>query len=908
MRKATKFCLAAILLFLSVYVHAGCPTLDSSRINNGTSAAICLPGIVNLSVYSNILPSGGKVEWFYSNTPNFDPRLGQGSFFSLVNLPTIPVVRCPNRCPDLLSIFINACGPSLDEPYNEFVVLKSGEGFLSTDFQLDFAPQNNTLSTPPYSNNDVNIGSNPCGFRTPDASLINSLRVGLCNNTNLFPVTPGDYLPPDALVVFFTSDSVKYNYDLSTLCESGLDLYVMQSSCTRNAGAFTNSRGNDTRTSTFSLLNCNQCTESITYKRNDLAGNEGEFTISGGQILQNVTTPCSAPPYDKFEKLEKISVNVNLTDLNLCDQTIYIRPIITPALSACTGNIGEAVSLTIQCSGLVVNTPNDSICSGEQAIINVPGTGNVSWTVNASSNVQGAAAGSFSGNGSINQVLTLTNSSPGRVIYNITATGGSCGNGTVSDTIDVLTTLSPQITGTLIACGAPSTVLSVSGSFSKYLWSTGATTPTITVTSSDKYWVRVDNGNSCFGYDTVNVVLGNGVKPQITGPTTLCQGDSATLDAGSGFDKYTWTGNLTSQVIVVKSPGTYVVKVSASGCEGADTIVITGINAPTLSSNVVTPSCFGDKNGSIILSTTPVGSYVVNWSDGATGLSRNNIGGGNYPYQLTYSGCILNGSVLVTEPLKILPDLEIIGAGCDGGATGSIEIVSVSNGTTPYTYAINDGVFSGNDFYDGLAPNSYKISIKDARNCRIDTIVNVLQATPLSFNLGADTSITQGDRFTISPQYQGNDASTEYVWTPADNLSCASCPVTEASPLQPTTYILNATNSFGCSFEDSIFIDVTPRRIAYLPNAFTPNGDGLNDFAYIITVIPNTIVKRFEIFNRWGQKVFTASNTPAMLALAGWDGTFNGQRQPVDIYTYYFEVQWEDGKTSEYKGVLTLIR
>lgn len=908
MRETSKLSLAAILLFLTVFVQAGCPTLDSSRINNTTSASICLPGVANLSVYSNILPSGGKVEWFYSNTPNFDPRLGQGTSIALVNLPTIPIVRCPSRCPDLLSIFINACGPSLDEPYNEFVVLKSGEGFLSTDFQLNFAPQNNTLSSPPYNNNDVNIGSNPCGFKTPDASLINSLRVGLCNNTNLFPVTPGDYLPPDALVVFFTSDSVKYNYDLSTLCESGLDLYIMQSSCTRNAGAFTNSSGNDTRTSTFSLINCNQCSESITYKRNELAGNEGEFTITGGQILQNLTTPCSAPPYDKFEKLEKISVNINVTDLNLCDQTIYIRPIITPALSACTGNIGEAVALTVQCSGLTINTPNDSICSGETAVINVPAAGTVSWTVNASPNVTGASAGSFSGSGSISQVLTLTNSSPGRVIYNITSSGGSCGNGTASDTIDILTALTPQITGTLVSCGAPSTVLSVNGSFSKYLWSTGATTPSITVTSSNKYWVRVDNGNNCLGYDTVDVVLGNGVKPQITGPTTLCPGDSAILNAGSGFDKYTWTGNFTSQTIVIKTAGTYIVKVSAAGCEGSDTIVITSINAPTISSNVVNPTCFGDQNGSIVLTASPAGAYSVNWADGATGLSRNNLGGGNYPYQLTYSGCILNGSVLVTDPLKISPELEVIGAGCDGGFTGSIQIVSVTNGVSPYTFAINDGAFSANDIFQSLAPNSYKISIRDAKNCRVDSTVTVLQATPLSFELGPDTTITQGDKYTITPQYQGADAATQYVWSPIEGLSCTACPVTVATPLQATSYVLNATNSFGCSAADTIFIDVTPRRIAYLPNAFTPNGDGLNDFAYIMTVIPNTIVTRFEIFNRWGQKVYSAANTPAMQASAGWDGTYNGQRQPVDIYTYYFEVQWEDGKTSEYKGVITLIR
>ena len=124
-----------------------------------------------------------------------------------------------------------------------------------------------------------------------------------------------------------------------------------------------------------------------------------------------------------------------------------------------------------------------------------------------------------------------------------------------------------------------------------------------------------------------------------------------------------------------------------------------------------------------------------------------------------------------------------------------------------------------------------------------------------------------------------------------------------ATPLQDIVYKVTATDSEGCSAEDSIIIKVIQYNNIYIPTAFTPNNDGRND--QLKPYFPGTILlKDFSIFNRWGNRIFTTSQRGF-----GWDGKVNGEFQPAGVYVWSFQAFDEKTQKSVIrKGVVTLIR
>jgi gliding motility-associated-like protein len=93
----------------------------------------------------------------------------------------------------------------------------------------------------------------------------------------------------------------------------------------------------------------------------------------------------------------------------------------------------------------------------------------------------------------------------------------------------------------------------------------------------------------------------------------------------------------------------------------------------------------------------------------------------------------------------------------------------------------------------------------------------------------------------------------------------------------------------------------------FIPNTFTPNGDGLNDYFYPRGhEIKN--VKLFRVFNRWGEMVYQKENMPVNEELIGWDGTYHGKKLSPDVYVYLIQADCEDGKSLMWKGSITLMQ
>jgi gliding motility-associated-like protein len=168
---------------------------------------------------------------------------------------------------------------------------------------------------------------------------------------------------------------------------------------------------------------------------------------------------------------------------------------------------------------------------------------------------------------------------------------------------------------------------------------------------------------------------------------------------------------------------------------------------------------------------------------------------------------------------------------------------------------------------------------------------------PPVLTMGPDVTITDGSSTQLNVLVTGNIVS--YQWKPTTGLNNATIKDPVASPSTTTTYTLVVTDDNNCESSGSITITVSGRSKISVPNAFSPNGDGIND-TWVITnlsIYPGATV---DVFNRYGQPVFHSENYNK-----GWDGTYNGK--PLPVGTYYYII---DPKNNEKKiaGSVTIFK
>lgn len=178
--------------------------------------------------------------------------------------------------------------------------------------------------------------------------------------------------------------------------------------------------------------------------------------------------------------------------------------------------------------------------------------------------------------------------------------------------------------------------------------------------------------------------------------------------------------------------------------------------------------------------------------------------------------------------------------------------------------------------------------------------------TDLSVSLPEDITIEQGEEVELLTETNATKV-TNYDWSPLEDLDCEDCPAPNASPDFSTIYVVTITDDLGCIASDSIHIDVLfscTNGTILLPNAITPDGDGLNDdFGLLIPRGLDVLESNLLVFDRWGTKVFDGRGLSAR-----WDGTYNGKPVRSDVYAYLLIIQCPDGTKQTLSGDLTVIR
>ncbi len=442
-----------------------------------------------------------------------------------------------------------------------------------------------------------------------------------------------------------------------------------------------------------------------------------------------------------------------------------------------------------------------------------------------------------------------------------------------------------------------------------YQWQDGSTDPTLTISSGGQYVVAGINSDGCPFSDEVNVLFGTTPTVNLEFVDTLCDWDSYTFDVTMPNVTYEWPDGSTNPTYTVYSPGQYWVNVSNNGCIASDTIQINYHNELIFAQNTFDVDCDGDCNGSIDVSASGGnGPLSFLWNTGSTSTSLDELCPGTYDLTITDDICTYETSFFVNEPAPLAFELSGVDIECNGDQNGIIEINNISGGTSPYTFSLNDGPLSSTSIFNNLSGGTYEVSLVDANGCMLSEMISLYEPLELVVDAGPDLQIELGESILIDATVfpYSNEI---IVWSPSDSLNCINCIQPIASPTSTTLYIISVIDSTtGCVIRDEVLVEVDKNRNIYIPNAFTPNGDGSNDVFKIFTGNGVREIRKLKIFDRWGELVYAAENILPNDSKMGWDGTFRGQPMNNAVFAYFVEVEFVDDVVILYKGDITLLR
>ena len=413
------------------------------------------------------------------------------------------------------------------------------------------------------------------------------------------------------------------------------------------------------------------------------------------------------------------------------------------------------------------------------------------------------------------------------------------------------------------ACPTQTVVLDPGNGFSSYVWQDGSTDTFFNAIGPGTFYVLTADLNGCLSSDTVTLTPAPPYNFTIaTGDTSICPSQTVVIDPGT-FNSYLWQDGTTTATYNATDSGSYSVTVIDSvGCQGSAAYDI----------DFIPPFTYTISDGdTIICPDQPVsidagaGYAQYLWQDGSTSQVLVTTDTGTYQVIVTDAlGCSGSANYIVYYYQGSFVNIGNDTALCEGDS------IILDAGIFPQ-YTWQDG--STNSKFTAYDPGIYYVNIFDFNNCYIsDTIsIDSFYAAPPE-NLISDTTICGTQIVTIlaPPGYDN------YEWSTGSNLNYID--VTE-----PGTYSITITNEHTCQTTDFFNVVTKCPTGLYIPNAFTPNGDGVNDvfipFGYNITSF------HMQIFNRWGQLVFETDNING-----GWTGDCKQVECEMGTFVYY--IQW----------------
>ena len=398
---------------------------------------------------------------------------------------------------------------------------------------------------------------------------------------------------------------------------------------------------------------------------------------------------------------------------------------------------------------------------------------------------------------------------------------------------------------------------------------------------------------SCFGDadGSIQVVIDNGLPPF----------------------QYDWSNGVTLNTLKNIAAGTYTVHVTdANDCIGDFTFVLEDHPPLEVDIEEIDVSCFGVGDGNAIAHATGgFGNYTFAWSDGQKDSSATELVPGEYTViVLDENACEAQATTTITQPNELFLDVaNILDVICNGDTTGVVSLIG-SGGNLPYEYSIDGINFQPGADFSGLIAGDYTFYIRDTLDCTASVNATVNEPPPLTVSAGVDQKVDLGFDTEIKTLTSPPGRFVTYQWNAEDSLtiSCLDCPNPTVKPVNSTVYTVMITDDTGCIASDDVLIQVVKNRPIYIPNAFSPNFDGINDYFTVFGGPAAQEVQLLRVFDRWGALVFEAKNIPLNEEPFGWNGEFRGKQVNPGVYAYYTEILFIDNEVLLLSGDITVTR
>lgn len=600
----------------------------------------------------------------------------------------------------------------------------------------------------------------------------------------------------------------------------------------------------------------------------------------------------------------------NLNAANILQPSILANNSATYVLTLTDANgctATDSTHITVAFENLV--TPvNLSTCAGQQLVLDAGYPGSTySWNTNASSQtISVGQPGQYT--------VTITEVQACQVIKSFFAT---------FNPLPVVDLGSDQA-----LCGVPQYTLNAGNPGSSKQWSTGATTDQITVAATGTYSVTVTDNHGCQATDAAHIAL-NPLPANMLQDVTACETNPVTLNAGNPGSSYAWSTGDTGPSITPATSGTYTVAVTTpQNCSATFSAAVVLMPRVAVSLGPDLALCAGDP---LVLggAASPGVSYL--WGTGQTTPSIQVSASGTYTLAATNGYC--SGADTVAVLFHPLPANNLAD---QTACTGLAITFDAANAGSTFAWSTGSSAQS----ISITAPGPYSVQVTNAFGCHADFSATAAFVPPPSVHLGPDTVLCAGQLLTLDAgnpgaTYSWSNGSTARTIAPTasgaytvsvNNGYCSTSgtitvhfnPVPEPMPSHQyytcldedphyiavdagnpgCTYrwdggqqaqVINArtygwhgvsiTNVFGCTRKDSAQVVEFCRPTIFIPNTFTPNGDGRND---VWLPVGNNIAEYdMYVFDRWGGVLFHSMDVNT-----GWNGTANGNPVPNDVYVY----------------------
>jgi gliding motility-associated-like protein len=422
---------------------------------------------------------------------------------------------------------------------------------------------------------------------------------------------------------------------------------------------------------------------------------------------------------------------------------------------------------------------------------------------------------------------------------------------------------------------------------------------------------------------TDSVYVKEGVNAFIAGPDKLCQNDVTTF-TGSAIPSNNllqWKWDFGNGAVSDKQnpvPQTY----SNTGVKQVSLIVSNGFCGDTAAHPLMinphpvigfTPSNpFVCKGNSITLTA----SGGINYQWRAANLAIINPGNATissspandifYTVNVTDTeGCSSKDSVQVkvVQPFNVNAPASLFA--CEGST-----VQLNASGTDNYKWINNTAGINNASIANPTAVTSasvtYTVVGYDSYSCFTDTADLFVRVSKLSVvDAGQDHELIAGTAIRLAPLVDG---AVNWGWSPADYLSCTACLNPVSTPKSSTIYTFTAYNADGCTSKDEVTLKlICKSNLVFIPGAFTPNNDNLND-QFNITGSGIKSIRSIIIYNRWGKVMFERKNININDRSNSWDGYYNGEPMPAGAYVYFIKAACEGGDIFDYRGTIMLLR